>query len=198
MSDISNLKINKLTRQQYVDAKAAGQIDEQTEVYLVKPDDGRFASGVSTAAYMGGENANITPQFRNSIVTSTVPSTDDLDSLAIGDMVYIKGASGSGSGATYILPKATKDTLGGVKVWPSSETWTMDNWANNDDYVPTMGAVYSLVDAMTCLIEGTPINMYDGTYKNIEAVEPGDLVLSYNPVTKKQTPNIRRWQRVNA
>ena len=34
-----------------------------------------------------------------------------------------------------------------------------------------------------CLIEGTPINMADGTEKPVELVHKGDIVLSYDPNT---------------
>lgn len=39
----------------------------------------------------------------------------------------------------------------------------------------------------TCLLEGTPIMMADGTTKAIEDIQPGDLLQSYNPITKEQT-----------
>lgn len=39
----------------------------------------------------------------------------------------------------------------------------------------------------TCLIEGTQILLADGTTKNIEDVQPGDLLRSYNPTTKEMT-----------
>ena len=41
-----------------------------------------------------------------------------------------------------------------------------------------------------CLIEGTPINMADGTTKLIENIKQGDLVQSYNPVTGENTPAV--------
>lgn len=41
------------------------------------------------------------------------------------------------------------------------------------------------VGPSTCLIAGTKIAMADGTEKNIEDVQPGEEILSYNPTTKK-------------
>lgn len=41
-----------------------------------------------------------------------------------------------------------------------------------------------------CLIEGTPINMADGTSKPIELVRSGDIVLSYDPNTETQVPAV--------
>ena len=41
-----------------------------------------------------------------------------------------------------------------------------------------------------CLIEGTPINMADGSVKAIEDVKSGDIVQSYNPVTKELAPAV--------
>ena len=41
-----------------------------------------------------------------------------------------------------------------------------------------------------CLIEGTLITMSDYTQKPIEEVKSGDLILSYDPNTKKQIPGI--------
>ena len=47
-----------------------------------------------------------------------------------------------------------------------------------------------LSDYYPCLIEGTPINMFDGTEKPIEQVRAGDIVLSYNPITESQVPAV--------
>ena len=41
-----------------------------------------------------------------------------------------------------------------------------------------------------CLIEGTPIDMADGTTKAIEEVQTGDLLQSYNPETGEITPAV--------
>lgn len=41
-----------------------------------------------------------------------------------------------------------------------------------------------------CLIEGTLINMADGTKKAIENIEPGDMILSYNPTTESIVPAV--------
>lgn len=38
-----------------------------------------------------------------------------------------------------------------------------------------------------CLVEGTEITMSDNTTKPVEEVKAGDIVLSYNPVTKEKT-----------
>lgn len=38
-----------------------------------------------------------------------------------------------------------------------------------------------------CLVEGTLIDMADGTSKPIEEIEPGELIKSYNPITKELT-----------
>lgn len=52
--------------------------------------------------------------------------------------------------------------------------------------------VYQMFDYYynPCLIEGTPIDMADGTTKVIEDVVTGDLVQSYNPVTGEITPAV--------
>lgn len=42
-------------------------------------------------------------------------------------------------------------------------------------------------DPSTCLLEGTPILMADGSTKAIENIKPGDLLQSYNPLTNEQT-----------
>lgn len=63
-----------------------------------------------------------------------------------------------------------------------------------DDYdpdgsLPTTGCVYRMIHEETtpypCLAAGTPINMADSSYHNIEDIKPGDEVLSYDPVTKE-------------
>lgn len=46
---------------------------------------------------------------------------------------------------------------------------------------------YNETPAMPCLIEGTKITMSDNTTKPVEQVKAGDVVLSYNPVTKEKT-----------
>ena len=91
-TNISALKINKLTRKQYAEAVLAGIIKEDEQVYLVKPDDGKFAGGVSTSKYEGeGDAINTTPQFRNTIIVSSDEEAEAaLSTLAIGDMVFVK------------------------------------------------------------------------------------------------------------
>lgn len=46
---------------------------------------------------------------------------------------------------------------------------------------------YSEAPNTPCLIEGTKITMSDSTTKPVEEVKAGDIVLSYNPVTKEKT-----------
>ena len=50
--------------------------------------------------------------------------------------------------------------------------------------------VYQAFDYYSCLIEGTPIDMADGTTKAIEEVQTGDLVQSYNPEAGEITPAV--------
>ena len=62
-------------------------------------------------------------------------------------------------------------------------------------YIPAgtylTGAFYvTATGYSTCLIEGTPINMADGTEKAIEDLKPGELVQSYNPETKELVPAV--------
>lgn len=42
-------------------------------------------------------------------------------------------------------------------------------------------------DPSSCLLEGTPILMADGTTKTIETIKPGELIQSYDPITNKPT-----------
>ena len=44
---------------------------------------------------------------------------------------------------------------------------------------------YTTDDSSVCLMAGTQIAMADGTTKNIEDIQPGDEIQSYNPVTKE-------------
>ena len=61
-----------------------------------------------------------------------------------------------------------------------------------DQALPTVGYVYEMVQTndYPCLAAGTPINMADGTYRNIEDIKPGDEVLSYDPRSNELTPTI--------
>ncbi len=45
-------------------------------------------------------------------------------------------------------------------------------------------------DAYTCLIEGTQISMADGSTKAVEELCSGELLLSYDPVTKQNVPAV--------
>lgn len=79
---------------------------------------------------------------------------------------------------------------GAKSLWPSSDD-LVDCYQNvefhlADQAIPTVGAVINYVnDIWPCLAAGTPINMADGSYKNIEDIRPGDEVLSYDPVAQK-------------
>ena len=50
--------------------------------------------------------------------------------------------------------------------------------------------IFGITGVYGCLIEGTPINMADGTEKPIEQVQTGDIVQSYDPVAKTLTPAV--------
>ena len=69
-------------------------------------------------------------------------------------------------------------------------------WEDQYDYadqaLPTVGYVYNMIltQDFPCLVAGTPINMADGTYRNIEDIKPGDEVLSYDPRSNELTPTI--------
>lgn len=86
----------------------------------------------------------------------------------------------------YILDNETYSYLNNITGVITSTSSLVESWQDHDDYIATIGAISNFIDnKLTCLAEGTPINMYDGTYKNIEDVKTGDIVLSYNPVTKE-------------
>ena len=124
---------------------------------------------------------------------NTARETDEITTGWVDNNTYVPtlgAVSAFVDSKAYSLPPATKDALGGVKIWTSSNYNGIGSWCDNNDYVPTMGAVYNLVSDMTCLIEGTQITLYNGTYKNIEDIQPGDIVLSYNPVTQKTVPAV--------
>ncbi len=48
----------------------------------------------------------------------------------------------------------------------------------------------SIYNPDPCLIEGTPIDMADGTTKAVEDVRTGDIVQSYDPATGEMTPAV--------
>lgn len=70
------------------------------------------------------------------------------------------------------------DTVVGLfsGLWNSADTHMQWTW-------------YDII-SQPCLIEGTPINMADGTTKPVEDVKTGDIVQSYNPVTGENTPSV--------
>ena len=61
-----------------------------------------------------------------------------------------------------------------------------------DVHVGTSGSTVdqrlTSLEEQICLIEGTKIKMADGSEKNIEDVQTGDMVLSYNPAKAEQIP----------
>lgn len=93
--------------------------------------------------------------------------------------------------------KVCNDTLVGVAysftdVILEPEELYYFSW-NVDRDINTIFFSYRKVDKSAsnpCLIEGTPINMADGTTKPIELVRSGDLVLSYDPNTETQVPAV--------
>lgn len=143
---------------------------------------GTFTGAVSSSA----DKANGTAQFRNSIVASSVPS--DLSSLKVGDIIYVEGESSGGSSADLsgYATKTYADTGDtGVKTWVGQQGYATQSWVNNKGYT-TADEVREIVSGYyPCLVEGTPIDMADGTQKVIEDIQPGDLIKSYNPITKE-------------
>lgn len=65
----------------------------------------------------------------------------------------------------------------------ASSKLTLSNSTSN-----VVVAFYTTDDSSVCLMAGTQIAMADGTTKNIEDIQPGDEIQSYNPVTKELTP----------
>ena len=77
--------------------------------------------------------------------------------------------------------------------WPEQvfDANTSAYHSHPDSAIPTVGAVIHYVnDLLPCLAAGTPINMADGSYKNIEDIRPGDEVLSYDPVAQKNVTTL--------
>ena len=66
--------------------------------------------------------------------------------------------------------------------------WDYDD--NNDIFHFCCHNISGGGNSNPCLIEGTPINMADGTSKPIELVRSGDIVLSYDPNTETQVPAV--------
>jgi len=56
--------------------------------------------------------------------------------------------------------------------------WTINS--TTFELVQVNEPVSLLLTANGCFVKGTPIAMADGTYKNIEDVRPGDMILTYN------------------
>lgn len=62
--------------------------------------------------------------------------------------------------------------------------YARDVYANGQ----SVDARLTSLEEQICLIEGTKIKMADGSEKNIEDVQTGDMVLSYNPAKAEQIP----------
>lgn len=64
-------------------------------------------------------------------------------------------------------------------------TYYVGKWASS-------GITWNIWDACSdpCLIEGTPINMADGSEVVVENLRAGDIVQSYNPVTGENVPAV--------
>lgn len=64
-------------------------------------------------------------------------------------------------------------------------TYYVGNWTSS-------GISWNSWDIVSdpCLIEGTPINMADGSEVAVENLHAGDIVQSYNPVTGENTPAV--------
>lgn len=168
---LSSLEYNEEDTDEEVKAK---EITKNYEIYCDK-NCSNYCIAVPTRRniFTIDENGNVWAQGGIKIGTETVATESWVE------------------GKNYITDK-TYDYLNSItSVITSTSSLTEDSWQNNDSSIATVGAISKFVEnKLTCLVESTPINMYDGTYKNIEDVKTGDIVLSYNPVTKEQVPAI--------
>lgn len=83
-------------------------------------------------------------------------------------------------------------TYGSILRWV---TWVEDTFETDDleaevTFYEDGSILVDIPFDNPCLIEGTPINMADGTEKPIEEVKRGDIVLSYDPNTETQVPAV--------
>ena len=87
--------------------------------------------------------------------------------------------------ATYAGVVTTgAQTIAGVKTFTGNVMLngnpTQSNQAANKNYVDYLDGFYTVFLSMCCFNAGTKITMADGTLKNIEDVEIGDYVMSYD------------------
>lgn len=92
-------------------------------------------------------------------------------------------------GTTTVLDAITglSETIGGKA--PVNHTHV---WSNINDFesgVQTIGSRYFQAKG-SCFVEGTKIKMFDGTEKNIEDIECGDSILTYDVETGKNIEGV--------
>lgn len=95
---------------------------------------------------------------------------------------WIKNSSNAGKfylGANRTPYGSTRLNYNGILY--AKDVYVGTSWSTVDQRLTSL-------EEQICLIEGTKIKMADGSEKNIEDVQTGDMVLSYNPAKAKQIP----------
>jgi hypothetical protein len=88
-----------------------------------------------------------------------------------------------------LVPRYSAVTLGTASI-PWSKLYVDEIYVNNKVYTLNEDKInYTAIHSATCFDAGTQVLLSDGTHKNIEDVQEGELVWSYNTKTKLCEPS---------
>lgn len=132
---------------------------------------------INSSGVVGHSNTSISAKSTLAFYRITIDSYGHITSANGPEAVVTAVDASPAAAADGSIAVTTTTTSGGA----STSYKKVKGWASLVSRVTAL-------EEQICLIEGTKIKMADGSEKNIEDVQTGDMVLSYNPAKAEQIP----------